>query len=383
MPSLYHFFTDFIFHTSVTFSLDPACSGLSDILQLGYMHPIKTKNLFDEPFQLKTFAWELTRACPLKCAHCRADAQETALPDELSAEECQDIIRELKPYAPTLAILTGGEPLTRPDLLDIIRQLKKDGHRVVLATCGKTLTVESLSEMKEAGLMGLSFSIDGWDRVSHEALRQVDGAWDMIHRAVSIAKQAGVAFQINTTVHAKNYRKLEALYEHVRFLGAHKWDLFMLVPTGRAKTMRDLQFKPSAYEEALQTISTIHQRGELPMKVTCGPMYARYSEAAGHGSTACLGGKSFAFIGYNGQVQTCGFLPVSAGNTREESIRSIWENSPLFKEFRNPELYRGKCGHCDFLERCSGCRARAQSVAGHHMAPEPSCVYSPPKASAN
>jgi AdoMet-dependent heme synthase len=94
-------------------------------------------------------------------------------------------------------------------------------------------------------------------------------------------------------------------------------------------------------------------------------------------SKGCMGGSSFAFVSHRGDVQICGFLDVVAGNVLESSFAEIWRTAPLFLQLRDWSAYQGKCGACEFLKVCSGCRARAYAVTGDYMAPEPFCTYQP------
>lgn len=91
----------------------------------------------------------------------------------------------------------------------------------------------------------------------------------------------------------------------------------------------------------------------------------------------CLGGIGFCFISHVGDVQPCGYFNVKAGNVKEKPLSEIWESSRLFRELRDFNLLKGKCGICEFKEICGGCRARAYEATGDYLAEEPYCVYRP------
>ena len=93
----------------------------------------------------------------------------------------------------------------------------------------------------------------------------------------------------------------------------------------------------------------------------------------------CLGGTGFCFISHTGQVQPCGYLELNCGNVREMPFPEIWRKSEYFRQFRDQSCYTGKCGVCEFHKVCGGCRARARSMSGDHMGPEPLCTYVPSK----
>jgi radical SAM protein with 4Fe4S-binding SPASM domain len=91
----------------------------------------------------------------------------------------------------------------------------------------------------------------------------------------------------------------------------------------------------------------------------------------------CLAGTSVCFISNEGAVYPCGYLPLSAGDTRFTAFKDIWADSPVFAQLRNPEAYGGKCGECRFEGICGGCRARAYAATGSFLAEEPFCSYRP------
>ncbi len=326
---------------------------------------------------LRAVAWELTRGCPLKCRHCRAEAVDEAPEGELSTEECKAFLDDLASMGPCLVILTGGEPMLREDVYEIARYATDKGFRVVAAPCGLYLTVETARELMAAGVKRVSLSVDGATAESHDKMRGVDGAFDMVTKAMAAAREAGLSFQINTTVHAGNLAELPTLLKFVQGQGAAGWDVFLLVPTGRGKKMAGQELSAPEYEETLLWVREQAVKGEIPIKLTCAPQYVRIAEEKGLQGTPCLGGKSFAFLGHKGDVQICGFLDVVAGNIREKPFSRLWQEARLFQDLRLPENYKGKCARCEYVSRCGGCRARAYALTGDYLNAEPYCVYRP------
>ena len=93
----------------------------------------------------------------------------------------------------------------------------------------------------------------------------------------------------------------------------------------------------------------------------------------------CLGGTGFAFVSHTGLVQPCGYLEMTAGDVRQTPFKDIWAEAELFKKLRDFSLYKGKCGRCEYIRVCGGCRARAFAASGDFLAPEPLCTYQPEK----
>jgi radical SAM protein with 4Fe4S-binding SPASM domain len=336
-----------------------------------------------DPIKPRLIAFEITRQCRYHCKHCRASAGPTG-GSELSTKQCKKIIASIAEFAKPILILTGGEPMERPDLYEIIEYAKEKGLRVVMATCGYLLNEESLAKLKKAGVSALSFSIDGANAETHDHFRDTVGAFDTVIKAAEMARKAKMPFQINTTIHKYNAGEIIGIAELAKRLGAICFNTFMLVPTGRATEMDDAVLDPVQYEYILNELLRIKSKKEIDVRVTCGPAFARICEQAkarglvGKG-TGCMGGKGFGFISFKGDVQTCGFLDIPAGNLVDNSYNfaKIWRESKFLNEIRDTAVYKGKCGECEYVEVCGGCKARAMTMMGSYLAGDPVCGYVP------
>jgi heme b synthase len=350
-----------------------------------------------DPLPPRLIAWEVTRSCPLACKHCRAAARPTPYPGELTTEEGFRLLDNIASFAKPTMILTGGEPMLRPDIYDLAGHAHKLGLPVVMAPCGLLIDDASAARMIESGISCISISIDGATAASHDAFRGVDGAFDGAMRGIEAARRAGLAFQINTTVTRHNLAELPALLDLAVRLGAGVWNPFLLVPTGRGKELADQEISPEDYEKTLAWLADQAGREDIRIRVTCAPHYTRillHRRKAGcesglvaphqhpgekAGAKGCLGGKEFAFISHVGKVQICGFLEIECGDLKREDLdfRRIWRTSDVFRRMRDVDGYHGKCGVCEFRRLCGGCRARAFAMTGDDLAAEPFCVYQP------
>ncbi len=338
----------------------------------------------DAPAPPRLIAWELTRACPLACRHCRASAQAEADSNELTPDEARQVLEKLAAWAKPLLILTGGEPMLREDLWDLVPRARELGLPVALAPCGMLVDEAAARRMVEAGIRMISLSLDGPTAEAHDAFRGVEGAFDGVMRAVDAARAAGLPFQVNTTVTRANAASLPQMLALARRLGAACFNPFLLVPTGRGKALAAQELSAEAYEEALRFLAEAEKQADVPIRVTCAPHYQRVRVEAGlepvkPGSAGCLGGKSFAFISHTGVVQICGFLDVACGALREADydFRRVWEGSEVLRRVRNVDSYGGACGVCEYRRVCGGCRARAFAATGDYLAEEPLCGYVP------
>lgn len=354
-------------------------------------------------------AWEVTRSCNLACGHCRASALCGPYEGELGTEKCLRILDEIAAVGKPVIILTGGEPLLRADIYDIAAYGNSLGLRMVLATNGTFVTETVAKKLIDSGIRRVSVSLDGPDADSHDTFRGVPGAFVEALAGIEAMKKAGLEFQINTTITRTNLDQIREIHDLAHRLGAAAHHIFLLVPTGRGKELADQAITALAYEE---TLNWFYEEGlgcGIQLKATCAPHYYRIfhqrrkergkatgkpatvgaatgKPTAGEGSgghpfnamtRGCLGGISFCFISHTGQVQPCGYLELDCGQVTEKPFPEIWSGSDIFRNLRDLGLYEGKCGRCEFLRVCGGCRARAYEATGDYLAEEPLCIYEP------
>jgi heme b synthase len=302
------------------------------------------------------------------------------------------LLDEIAAFSKPVIILTGGEPLLRKDIFEIAAHGNRKGLRMVMATNGTLVTGEIAGKMSAAGIKRVSVSIDGLDAKSHDTFRGVNGAFSGAMAGILAMKKAGVEFQLNTTVTNANLNQVRGILDLAIRLGAAAHHIFLLVPTGRGREMADQGLSPFDYEKTLNWFYEESLRCPIQLKATCAPHYFRILHQRKRGirgksketnsglhtmTRGCLGGSSFCFISHTGQAQPCGYLEVDCGQIREKAFRDIWENSPIFQNLRDLHQYKGKCGRCEFIKVCGGCRARAYEATGDYLAGEPLCIYEP------
>ncbi|MBT4511754.1 MAG: radical SAM protein [Chloroflexi bacterium] len=344
--------------------------------------------------KLQLVAWEITRRCNLFCDHCRAAAEDIAYEGELSTEECFGIIDSILDIGKPMLILTGGEPLLRPDIFEIGKYASGKGLRVVLGTNGTVITREIAEKLAEIPVTRIGVSLDFPTAELQDTFRGKSGAFESAIEGIKKARRAGIDIQINSTITKMNAPYLDDLLNFSLELGAVAFHPFMLVPTGRGKALADVELPPEEYERILNWVcdKQLKVGDRIFLKPTDAPHYMRIlkqrgmTQASGHGghpgtantiTRGCLAGTGFCFISHVGRVQGCGYLDVEAGNVKEESFAKIWSDSPLFRQLRDLSLIEGKCGACEYKRICGGCRARAYESTGNYLAAEPYCMYQP------
>ena len=361
--------------------------------------------------KVQAVSWNITRLCNLKCTHCYlpagfVDTNELAngnlnLSDiqhahgysrdtELSQSQCFRVIDEIAEINPNiLLILTGGEPLLRPDILEISKYASDTGCLVVMGTNGVLLNDEVVEKMQQHGVTGAGVSLDSIQPTNHDKFRGMEGAWKATMNGVEALKRAQLDFLVQTSVTQWNYDEIPNIVEFAYQLGAKVLNLYFLVRTGRGKTVMDIT--PAQYENMLETIFKLQAvyAGKMLIAAKCAPHYKRViyeqqSDSAflqGYPSGTCPCGIYYCRITPEGELTPCPYLPVSVGNLKEESFVNLWNESKTFQDLRNRELLEGKCGACEFRQVCGGCRARAYATTGNYLAEDASCEYQPGQSS--
>ncbi|MGB3715345.1 MAG: radical SAM protein [Candidatus Promineifilaceae bacterium] len=385
--------------------------------------------------------WESTAGCNLACIHCRRiTVADQLLPQDLSTEESFDLVDQIAGMGRSIFVLSGGEPLFRPDIFDIARRAADADLIVALATNGTLIDATAAREIKEAGIRRVSISFDGADAPTHDIFRGV-GAFDKAITGMRHLQEIGVPYQINTTVAKHNVDQMPETLTFAKEIGAVALHLFLLVPVGcGVEIADDQQISAAEYEEVLNWMYEAEMEGGIELKATCAPHYFRIvrqrqveerrngvfrerpnsmhrqqhagaqnhigaqkhagaqkpglhpggnghpHQGGGHPggppamnamTKGCLAGTGVVFVSHRGEIFPCGYLPVEAGNIRGQSFENIWQESPLFADLRDPDLLGGKCGVCEFKRICSGCRARSYGMTMDYLGEEPFCTYEP------
>lgn len=348
--------------------------------------------------------WETTQACDLACQHCRADARPERDRGELTTEEAKRMMERVRDFGRPLFVLTGGDPLKRPDVVELVEHGTRLGLRMAMTPSGTPLmTPEVVRRLARAGLSRLAVSLDGSTAEIHDRFRGVAGSYDWTIRMILAAREIGLSTQINTTVARHNVGDFDELIALMERLGISLWSVFFLVPTGRASA-RDVA-SPEEFEYVFHRMYDLSRTAPFDIKSTAAPQYRRVilqrqveERRAGERAdapiplTAGLGfsiadgvgrakgvndGDGFLFVNHTGEIYPSGFLPVSAGNVRTDDLVDVYRHSPLFRSLRDRSLLKGKCGVCEYRDVCGGSRARAYALTGDYLEAEPYCVHVP------
>jgi radical SAM protein len=340
--------------------------------------------------------WETTRSCALKCVHCRAEAIDRRSPDELTGKQAFMLLEEVRRFGKPIVVLTGGDPLRRPDIKRIVRYGTSLGLRMAVTPSGtQEITEPDVKDLKEAGTARLAVSVDGSSAGIHDAFRGVDGSFQWTMEILRWAKKADLPVQINTTISRHNIDDLDPLCLLMESMDIVLWSVFFLVPMGRAKL--DDEIGGREYERVFNRMAHLAGHVSFDIKSTEAPHYRRVliqraiesrlpsfanekppsAPGVGRAPMGVNDGKGFVFISHTGEIYPSGFLPISGGNVKNDSLTDVYRHSELFTTIRDHSRLKGKCGACEYKTVCGGSRARAFAVHGDMMAADPFCVHVP------
>lgn len=356
--------------------------------------------VFDQAPQL--VYWESTQACDLACIHCRASATTLRHPLELDTNEAGDMLCQIAAFAggpsdyprprrkPHL-VITGGDPLQRPDLFELIAFARSLDLPVSITPAGTPrLTQATLQQLQQAGINALGLSLDGSSPRRHDAFRGERGSFDWTIYGLRLAQEMGLPVQVNTMVTAETIDDLPAIYDAISDLGIARWAVFFLIATGRGESLQSITAPES--ERFLNWLWRLAADAPFPIKTTEAHHYRRiaYLKMRNQGLSAAdiartptargfgiRDGNGILFISHTGAVYPSGFLPLSAGNVRRHKLVDLYRNSALFRSLRDVDRLKGKCGRCEFRAICGGSRARAYATHADPLASDDLCPYEP------
>jgi AdoMet-dependent heme synthase len=374
------------------------------------MHPV-VRDYDQSPLLL---FWEMTRACPLACAHCRAHAQCTPAPGELSVAEGAKFVEQIAGFGTPspIVVMTGGDPLARADLFERLQQARDQGTRVALAPAvSPALAGKTLDRLRDSGVRAISISLDGSTAATHEGIRNVAGHFQQTLDTLKALVDHGFMVQVNTTVMRRNHEELADIAGLLKKLGVHVWEVFYLVHVGRGASVDELS--PSECEDVSHFLVDAARYGfivrtveapffrrvvawraeaaddaDVTARFRLGPLYARLSgrlrellgeptERPKATSAGTRDGNGILFVAHDGGICPAGFLPLSLGNVTTDDVVKVYRSHPTLLAIRQARFH-GRCGDCEFRQLCGGSRSRAYAAFGDPLAEDRACAYVPP-----
>jgi len=303
--------------------------------------------------QLRLVFWETTAGCNLECIHCRRiDVSTQLMNDDLTTKESFELVDAITEAGNPILVLSGGEPLFRPDIFDIAKYAVKQGLTVALATNGTLVDEAMAKKIVDSGVSRVAISLDGADADTHDKFRKLKGSFDLAIKGFKNLLALGMGMQVNCTIAKHNAHQFRDLYNLAVNLGAEAIHIFMLVPVGCGVEIAEDQMLPAEkYEELLNLFYDLSKEAVIQTKATCSPHYFRImrerAKEEGVKITPKTHGMAAMTKGCLAGTGVC-FVPVEAGHIKKQKFVDIWKDSAVFAKLRQPDLLGGKCGLCEY-----------------------------------
>ena len=329
--------------------------------------------------------WETTQACDQGCASCRLSADPYRNPAELTTEEGYRLLEEIHDFGAPLLVFSGGDPLKRPDLTSLLRRSVALGLRTQISpSASPLLTRRAIQELQQTGVQRMSLTLDGPNAWMHDGFRGLPGAYDRAIDALEDARLLGLQTEVRTTVTRRNLHALDQIADVVATVEAQAWSLYFPVRDGGGAGEGLIA---DEYEQIFEQLYQVSGWAPFAVETNEAAHYRRFvtrrnqqeglANAEPWTGAAASDGRGSLFISHTGEIHPSGFLPVSAGNVRRDSLVEVYRNSSLFRILRDYRGREGKCGFCEYTKLCGGSRARAFAATGDYLAEDPGCVYEP------
>jgi len=317
--------------------------------------------LYEKP-RLRNLFWEATTQCNLSCKHCGSNCDARLPEDSLTGKEMRDFFdRFSKDFSPeeVMLLITGGEPLLRPDLFDVMEHAAKYGFAWGMTTNGILLTDALIERMIQTNCKTLSISLDGLEQ-SHNYLRNNECFTTVIENIEKlVATNSFAEIQVTSVIHKKNIHELSSMYSLLKSLKVDSWKLTNIEPIGRANQMADDHLSAEDFKLLFDFIRT-HRQGSTELRVSYGcnhyatPAYER--DIRDH-YFFCGTGIITASILYNGDIYVCPDVErrddLIQGNIRNDDFSEVWFDR--FKQFRmRRDKNSSVCVDCDDAFFCRG-----------------------------
>lgn len=341
------------------------------------------------PLRPLQVTWEMTQACDWKSSSPRASARRPL--DRFSTAEAFHLIDQVAAMHVPLLALTGGDPLTRADLLPVIEYASRRSVRTSLTLLPTPLLeAEAIGALKRSGLMRGGFWLHGSTAALDDSYRAIPGTHKRTLALIGACHEAELPVQINTIVARRNFHDVDPMIELLTRLDVSLWNVFLVVPASKEEAGELLT--ADQHEQVFAKLYEASGVAHFQIKTTEGPHYQRYllqqrarvSRGRISDDNIIFGvpnrvneGKGFVFINHEGEVYPSRFLPLSAGNVMKTPLAEVYGDSPLFVSLRDSSRLKGKCGRCPVRDVCGGSRARAYAMTGDLFAADPACAYQP------
>ncbi|TDO93926.1 radical SAM protein with 4Fe4S-binding SPASM domain [Halanaerobium saccharolyticum] len=341
-------------------------------------------------------AWNINSQCNLNCKHCYSNSTAAKKDETLNTKEAFALIDQLADFKVPVLLLSGGEPLLRPDLFKLIKKAKSRNLRVVISTNGTLLTEKMVQEFKSLGVSYIGISLDGLEAVNDQ-FRGKKGAFNAALEGIQNCQKYGQKVGLRFTINQENYQQIDELFQLIEAEKIPRICFYHLVYSGRGENIKEAELsdqdKKMTVDKIINWAQYFIDQGEPREILTVDnhadgaylylkteendPEQAEYIYSQLLKSGGNRSGSAIANIDHKGDVFVDQFSRFrTLGNIRENSFSEIWKDqqNEFLNKMRNRKKYlKGRCADCRFLEICNGnLRARAYA-AGDLWGADPGC----------
>ena len=307
---------------------------------------------------LEQLFWECTLRCNLACRHCGSDCKTVAQAPDMPREDFFRVLDDVNAHCPphsVFVIVTGGEPLMRPDLEECGRGIYERGFAWGMVSNGFALTQERLERLVASGMGSMTISLDGLQE-SHDWMRGREHSFERASAAIRmLAARKDFVFDVVTCVNRRNYDELPRIREALMEWGVTRWRLFTVVPMGRAAGAPELQLPDDQFRGLMDFIKTTRREGRIHASYGCEGFLGNYEGDVRDHFYRCEAGVTAASVLADGSISACASIrsDYHQGNIYRDGFMDVWNTR--FQPYRDREWMRtGECAECKYFKYCLG-----------------------------
>lgn len=330
--------------------------GLKNRLMLELFRQVSEETV--RKHELRQLFWECTLKCNMRCRHCGSDCKVSSVVPDMPFEDFRKVLeRVAETYDPhkIMVVITGGEPLMRPDLEKCGKEIYRLGFAWGMVSNGRLMTRRKFDSLLASGLNSATISLDGFQQ-DHDWMRGVEGGFVYADAAVRMmAAEPSLAFDVVTCVNKRNFPRLREFRDYLVSLGLKNWRLFTVFPVGRAADDPELQIDNGQFRQLLDFIVQTRNEGKIKASYACEGFLGPYEGKVRDGIYTCHAGVSVASVLADGSISACASIrsDYHQGNIYEDDFVDVWENR--FLPYRDRSWMRkDQCGDCKFFKYCLG-----------------------------
>ncbi|MCQ2110805.1 MAG: TIGR04133 family radical SAM/SPASM protein [Bacteroidaceae bacterium] len=306
---------------------------------------------------LREVFWECTLKCNLRCRHCGSDCKAESKTPDMPAADFLKVLDNISSHTDphkVMIVITGGEPLMRPDLEACGREIYRKGFPWGMVTNGYALTPERFERLKTAGLRSVTISLDGLME-SHDWMRGKKGSFEKASAAIRMVTQSGLVNDVVTCVNKRNICQLSTIRSYLIGCGVSDWRIFTVFPQGRAKNDPDMNLSAADIRNVMEFIRETRKQGIINCSFACEGFLGKYEGVVRDRFFTCNAGIFTASVLADGSISACPSIRADyhQGNIYKDDFWSVWQDR--YNLYRDRSwMCKDECADCRYFRYCHG-----------------------------